>query len=206
MKKYKDYLILIIFTMGTQALIYYGTKVFTSNYHIISSVADIPLIKPFIYFYGSWYPFILLCTFLVYLHDKKLFKSLIATMLIAAFLAQLTFIIYPSEIVRPSIEVKNITDWLIDFTYRSDDPPVNCLPSMHCIYCFITSFYILKCKNLKYRYPIIIYSFLIVISTVLVKQHIIEDIFLAFIYTITTIIIVKINEEKIAKLFNKLKY
>ena len=205
MKKYRDYLVLIIFTMGTQALLYYGVKLCISNYHIISSFFEIPLVKPFIYFYSSWYPFIILSTFLVYLYDKKTFKLLIATMLISAFLAQLTFLIFPTEIARPNIEVKNLTDWLLDFTYKSDNPPTNCLPSMHCIYCFSVCFYISMCKRYKFRYLPLIYSIIVVLSTVFVKQHIIEDVLLALIYTVVVIIIVKLNEEKILKIFEKLK-
>ena len=205
MKKYRSYLILIIFTMGTQALLYYLIKFFYNDYHIINSFIKIPLVKPFIYFYDSWYPFIILNSFLVYRYDRNLFKYLIVAMLTSAFLAQLTFIIYPSEIVRPSIEVKTITDWLIDFTYKSDNPPVNCLPSMHCVYCFLTSFYIFKCKNLKYRYLLIGYSFLIVLSTVFIKQHVIEDIILAFIYVVIAIIMVNLNKERIINIFIRLK-
>ena len=204
MKKYKDYLILTIFTLGTQALLYYVIKLFINNYHIINSIIDVPLIKPFIYFYGSWYPFIVLNTIIIYLYDKDLFKYLIATMLLGALLAQITFLIYPSQIIRPSIEVNNLTDWIIDFTYKSDNPPINCLPSMHCIYCFITSFYILKCKNFKYRYLFIIFSFLIILSTLFVKQHILEDIILSFIYTTIAIFIVKLNKNRILNTFNKL--
>ena len=204
MKKYKDYLVLTIFTMGTQALLYFLIKVFISDYNTLNSIVNVPLVKPFIFIYNSWYPFIILNTFLIYKHDKKTFKYLIATMLIAALMAQITFVIYPSEIIRPTIEVKNFTDWLINFTYINDTPAINCLPSMHCIYCFITSFYMLKCKN-KIKYFIILYSFMIVLSTLFTKQHIIEDVFLALVYTVIAIIIVKLNKEKIIRFFKKIK-
>ena len=192
--------------MGTQAFMYYMIKFFISDYNIISSVIDVPLVKPFIYFYDSWYPFIVLNAFLVYISDKKLFKYLIVTMLLGAIFGQITFILYPSMVIRPDIEVKTITDWLIDFTYRSDTPAVNCLPSIHCVYCFVTSYYIIQSKQLKNkRIPIVIYSLLIVLSTVFVKQHIVEDIVLALIYTAIAIIIVKMNKDRIIKIFNKLK-
>ena len=127
-------------------------------------------------------------------------------MILGAIFGQITFILYPSMVIRPDIEVKTITDWLIDFTYRSDTPAVNCLPSIHCVYCFVTSYYIIQSKQLKNkRIPIVIYSLLIVLSTVFVKQHIVEDIVLALIYTAIAIIIVKMNKDRIIKIFNKLK-
>ena len=204
MKKYKDYLILTIFTMGSQALLYFLIKVFISDYNILKSIINVPLVKPFIYIYNSWYPFIVLCTFLVYKYDKKVFKYMITTMLLTAFFAHITFIIYPSEIIRPAIEVKSITDWLVNFTYMADTPAINCLPSMHCAYCFIMIYYILKSNN-KYKYLLVLYSFIIVISTLFTKQHIIEDAALALIYTIIAIIIVKLNKERIIRFFKKIK-
>ena len=171
----------------------------------MDSIIDVPLVKPFIYFYSAWYPFILINTFIIYLYDKGFFKCLIATMLISAFFAQITFIVYPTEVIRPTIEVHNLTDWLLNFNYTGDNPPVNCLPSMHCVYCFVVSFYIYKCKKLKYRYWLILFSLLIVVSTLFVKQHIVEDIILSFIYTAITLIIVNLNKEKILNIFEKLK-
>ncbi len=206
MKKYKKYFILIIFVMGSQALLYYLTKHFSSGYHIINSIVDIPLVKSFVYVYDSWYPFIILTTFLIYKYDNKIFKYLIMTMLIGALLSQITFIIYPSMIIRPTVEVKNITDWLLNFTYQSDNPPLNCLPSMHCVYCFITAFYIAKSRNInsKCKVLIIMYSLVIVLSTLFIKQHVIEDVLLAFVYTIISLLIVFFSKEKIAKLFSKI--
>lgn len=206
MKKYKDYLILIIFTMGSQAAVYFLIKNFIHDYNIINSFISFPLIKPFVWFYDIWYPFIILTTFLIYLYNKKIFKYLIVTMLLGALISHITFVIYPSMIIRPDIVVNNLTDWLLDFTYRTDTPAVNCLPSMHCVYCFVTSFYILKCKklNIKYRSLIITISMLIVLSTLFIRQHIIEDVILSLIYSTIVIIIVYLSRKNIDKLFKKI--
>ncbi len=208
MKKYKNYLILVIFTMGIQALMYFSIKFIITNYNMINSVIkSVPLIKHFVLFYDLWYPFIIINTFIVYKYDKKLFNFLIVTMLIGAFMSHVTFIIYPTMLERPTIEVKNIIDWILDFTYKTDTPAVNCLPSMHCVYCFITSYYILKIENMnpKIKLSIVTFSILIVLSTIFIKQHIVEDVILALIYTIVAIIIVNCNKNLINKIFNKLK-
>ena len=201
MKKYKKYILVVVLVMGMQGLSYFLIKNFINDYHIINSFIDIPLIKSFVYFYDLWYPFIVLNTFIIYKYDRKLFSMLIATMLIATVMAHITFIIYPSMVLRPDINVTGLTSWILDFTYKTDTPAINCLPSMHCIYCFVTSYYIIKCKNMsiKKRIPIVIFSALIVLSTLFIKQHILEDVILAFIYVTIAIIIVRLLRNKITK-------
>ncbi len=201
MKKYKKYILVVVLVMGMQGLSYFLIKNFINDYHIINSFIDIPLIKSFVYFYDLWYPFIVLNTFIIYKYDRKLFSMLIATMLIATVMAHITFIIYPSMVLRPDINVTGLTSWILDFTYKTDTPAINCLPSMHCIYCFVTSYYIIKCKNMsiKKRLPIVIFSALIVLSTMFIKQHILEDVILAFIYVTIAVIVVHLLRNKITK-------
>ena len=206
MKKYKEYLVLIIFTMGTQALIYFVIKLFINNYNIINSIINIPLIKPFIYIYNLWYPFIIIITFLIYKHNKNIFRHLIGALLLGAIFAQITFILYPSMIIRPIVEVHSITDWVLNFTYVKDTPAVNCIPSMHCIYCFIVIFYLTKCKNMNYKIKIlsIIFLLIIVLSTMFTKQHVIEDVILAFIYSVIAIGVIEVSKKRIDQIFKKL--
>ena len=201
MKKYKKYILVVVLVMGMQGLSYFLIKNFINDYHIINSFIDIPLIKSFVYFYDLWYPFIVLNTFIIYKYDRKLFSMLIATMVISTIMAHITFIIYPSMVSRPDINVTGLTSWILDFTYKTDTPAINCLPSMHCIYCFVTSYYIIKCKNMsiKKRLPIVIFSALIVLSTLFIKQHILEDVILAFIYVTIAVIVVHLLRNKITK-------
>ncbi len=209
MRKYKDFLILIIFTMASQAIIYFLIGNFLPSFNLLTSIIDVPLIKPFIFIYNSWYPFVLFVSFFIYKYNYKIFYLMIAVMLITALLAQITFVVYPSILDRPTIEVKSITDWFLDFTYKRDTPAVNCLPSMHCMYCFIITYFIIGCKkiNIKKRIAIITYFYIIILSTLFTKQHIIEDVIWAFIYTIPTIYFVKANKSRIilftSKLFKK---
>ena len=207
MKKYRSFIIPIVFTMGTQAILFFLIKLFIHNYNVIHSFLSVPFIKWSIYFYDSWYPFIVFNAFIIYFYDKNEFRYLITAMLLAALFGQITFISYPSLVIRPEIEVHTITDWLIDFTYKNDTPAINCLPSMHCIYCFLTSYYTLKCKNIinKYKVLIILYSLIIVASTLFTYQHIIEDVILSFVYSIVAIVIVYYNKNNIIKIFKKLK-
>ncbi len=209
MKKYKDYIILLIITMGLQSVIYDLVKAFEVNFYVMETMVELPFIKQFVYFYDIWYPFIILNTFLVYKYNKKDFKNLILVMLLTGFVAQITFIVYPTMVLRPEITVNSLADWIVSITYKLDTPAVNCLPSMHCVYCFATSFFILRSKNLKpkYRALIVTISMLIVLSTMFIRQHVIEDALLALLYTTLVTIIVLVNKglvEKINTKFNKI--
>lgn len=202
MKKYKVYIKSIAIVMLVQATIYFLIKVFLGNYNIITSFIDVPLVKWFVYFYDSWYPVIAINAFIIYCNDFDNYKSLLYTMLLGALISHITFLIYPTMLVRPEIEVHNLTDLILDITYKTDTPAVNCLPSVHCLFCFIGMYYILKTKKLKNEYKslMIIYLFLIVLSTLFTKQHIVEDIILAFIYSVIAILVVYKFKDKLNKL------
>ena len=200
MKKYKEFLKSIIIVMGTQAFFYFLLKTFIGDFHVMNSILKVPFIKYFVYFYDIWYPFVLLTAFIIYKHDKEVYYKLVFTMIIGAFLSHITFLIYPTTVIRPEISVHSLTDFILYVTYKTDTPAVNCLPSVHCLFCFILSYYTLKCKNLNIKYKLLITTvfMLIVLSTFFIYQHVIEDAILALIYAIITILIV-------SKLINTLK-
>ena len=204
MKKYKSFIKSICIVLIIQAFGYFIIKNFIHDYHLLNSFLNTPLIKGFVVIYDSWYPFVFASSLIVFIHDKDNYKKLIFTLIIASIMAHITFLIYPTIINRPNIEVKNIIDFILDITYKADSPAVNCLPSVHCLYCFIISFYITSSKNLKSKYKILInvYLLLIVLSTLFTKQHIIEDVILALIYTIIVIPIVFKTNDKLKKILN----
>jgi len=201
MKKYKEFFKSIIIVMGTQALVYFLLKYFIVDYNIMKSIMNFPFIKWFVYFYDTWYPFVFFTAFIIYKHDKEVYYSLIFTMIISAFMSHITFLIYPTMVVRPEIIVNNLTDFILYITYTSDTPAVNCLPSVHCLFCFILSYYVLKANNLKlkFKFLIVTYFILIVLSTLFIWQHVIEDAILALIYAIISILLVKALKPKLKK-------
>ena len=202
MKKYKVYLKSIAIVMITQGVVYFLIKVFLGNYNLVSSFLDVPLIKGFVYFYDSWYPVIALTAFIIYINDFDNYKSLLYTMLLGALMSHITFLIYPTYLTRPEIIGYSLTDLILKITYATDTPAVNCLPSVHCLFCFIGMYYTFKTKKLqnKYKGLIIVYLFFIVLSTLFIKQHIIEDVLLAFAYAVISIFVVYKFKDKFDKL------
>jgi len=201
LKKYKCFLKTITIILLTNAFLYFIVKFLPTTPHLMTSKYNFPLIKEFVYIYNSWYPFIILSSFIIYKNDENTWKKLVYSLLIGIILTDLTYIIYPTIINRPLINVNGFTDLILDITYKLDTPALNCMPSAHCLICFTISYYIFKTKNLSFtsKLFIIIYFMLIVISTLLIKQHLIIDVITALIYYLLTLLITKHLSTKINK-------
>lgn len=193
MKKYKDFYIPLLLVLLINATLYFLVKYIPTPPHPMSSKIDFPLIKQLVFIYNSWYPFIIITAFIIYKHNKEIYKKTIYTLTISIILTEITYIIYPTIILRPEITIKSFTDLVLHITYKLDTPAINCLPSTHCLFCFILTYFTLKTKELKtsYKILIILYLFLIVISTLLIKQHLLIDVITAFIYMIISVLITK---------------
>ena len=171
MKKYINFLKPMLLVLILNAFLYFITKQLNLNYNFITPKITFPFIPTLVFIYNSWYPFIFIISFIIYKKDYNLFRKLIKSLIISIILSNLTFIIYPTIINRPSIKVDNITSFILNLTYKIDNPAVNCLPSIHCLFSFIISYYILKTKsNIKTKTLILIYFLLIILSTLLFIQ------------------------------------
>ena len=128
----------------------------------------------------------------------KTYDFLIATTA-SMVIANIIFILYPSTIERALFKVNDVASFVLNITY-SLDTPVNCLPSMHCMFCFTTIYGIINSK-LSYRNKLFfcLYLVLIVFSTLFIKQHVIYDVILSFIISIVCFYVSKF------KVFDKLK-
>ena len=114
--------------------------------------------------------------------SKAYYKGFIAV-LIAIIICDSIYLIAPTIMYRPPIpNYDPFTNLVLKITYYFDEPPLNCFPSLHCIFCFQVMFsYIISKCTLKRKTLITICSILIVLSTLFVKQHYIFDVIAAFI-------------------------
>lgn len=191
-KENKVFIKSIVITLLLQATCYFIIGNLVNEYKILGTNMNIPLIKWFIYIYNSWYPFVIFTSYLIYKNDLELYKKLIFTMLLSFLLADLTFLIYPTGVIRPEFPTLTLTDFLINTTYYFDNPPVNCLPSLHALVCYLLIYYVIKTKYKKIsKFYIIIYLILIILSTLFTYQHIPLDLIFALIYLIIAMIIIK---------------
>ena len=205
-KTNKDFLISISYSLVLPAILYFILKLFQSNYHIISANIDniIPFIPYFIYLYILFFPFIVIVLYIIFVNDKKRYYQGITAIMLGLIITDIIFLIYPTIIYRPEINssIDFLTKALINITYYFDTPAINCFPSIHCLLCFQVSLMILLCKNanIKNKIITIIISFLIITSTVFIKQHYFYDIIGAFIiFIISNVIISKITTKFMKK-------
>lgn len=185
MKKNYKLFLTIAFLVIYQSLLYLISKLTPIKTTILTSTIDsrIPFIPYFIYFYILWYVMLFIVPYLLYKSDKEIFKKYFVSTFISITIAGLIYILFPTSIVRASINGSGITNFIVKFIYLIDTPIMNCFPSMHCIISFLFIFSVIGCRNLsnKYKWVISILSCLIVISTLLVKQHVVVDVISGFI-------------------------
>lgn len=193
------YLKVPVFLTLSQVIIYFITKLFLNNEFVLNNLLDdqIPFVPYFIYFYISWYILLFLVPMIYMKYDKKTLKKYTYTNFISVLVCGIIFIIFPTTINRPNIEVTSITTWLVNTIYYFDTPAVNCLPSIHSLICFIFILCNIK-ANIKTSYKCIIdiLSVLIILSTLFIKQHVIYDVLSAFVVSSITYIIVTKKETK----------
>lgn len=185
--------------MGCNAFVYFISQYIIKNYHLIGSALDkrIPFVIVFILIYSIWYPLVIFTMFLLYKYCPDKYKKVKKTVLVSLVIAYIIFFAYPTKIIRPEVNSFNDLFSLIAYISFKADNPVNCFPSCHCLLSFIMIYALFNEKNInKYlRITLIILFFMIIASTLLVKQHVIADVIGAFIISVlTTFIYPKIKE------------
>ena len=97
---------------------------------------------------------------------------------IAKIICFVCFIVYPTIIVRPSVEVTDFFTWLVSVTYWFDRNPVNIMPSIHVLGSWIAVRAAFEMKNVSWLYKAANIFMLIMccLSVVYVKQHYVIDI------------------------------
>lgn len=135
----------------------------------------IPFVPLFIVPYLLWYPFITGALVAIAFKNKYMYFRTLFALCCGLVISYVFFAFFQSIIIRPDISTEqDWVHWLVKFVYNTDQP-YNCFPSIH----VLTSYLIIKGTHIFGR-PIwlisTLISVLIIISTVLVKQHVVVDI------------------------------
>ena len=163
---------------------YWIIKLFQSNPIYINFYLDdkIPFWGWLVYVYNMFYPFCFLAFYLLYKKDEKTYYKGVIAGMIGFMISNIIFLFIPTIMYRPPIpNYDPFTNFVIKVTFFFDEPPLNCFPSIHCIFCFqvIYSYIMSKC-SFKRKTWVIICSSIIILSTLFVKQHYIYDVISAF--------------------------
>ena len=164
------------------ALAFYATRVFTTGgYHYDVSIAldgKIPLVPGFIAFYILAYAQWVLCLWLTSRESMGFFFQAAATEILGKLMAIPVFLVFPTAMVRPEITGSGFFDGMTELIYALDAPD-NLFPSLHCFDSWLCLRFMCKMKKAPgwFKWANGIFSVLVFASVVLVKQHLLLDIF-----------------------------
>ena len=133
----------------------------------------IPLIPEFAVIYLLYIPMIIF-VFAFYWNDYKTYRS-ISLMLIAVIsIAILIYSAFQTEVLRPIIASTDFFSRLTNTIYKYDMPN-NTFPSLHVALTSTVSAFVYE-KNTKVGIVLIPLTFLIILSTMFIKQHVFLDV------------------------------
>lgn len=183
-QKEKKFIISISTILIGNVILYWSLKFFQSNPIYINYYLDdkIPFWGWLIYIYNMFYPFCIIAFYLLYKKDEKTYFKGIISGVIGFIICDIIFLFLPTIMYRPiTPSYDPLTNLVIKITFFFDDPPLNCFPSIHCLFCFQVIFsYIMSKCTIKRKTWVIIGANLIILSTLFVKQHFIYDVISAF--------------------------
>ena len=160
---------------------YYVPKALESHrtLHVLSTALDdaLPRVPVFIYIYILAYvqwavAYIVICRD----SPERCFRF-VSGELIAKAITMAILLIWPTTLVRPPVEIRDATTWVLDFIYRADTP-TNLFPSLHCLASWLCFRWSLGLRKMPrwYGWAQGVFSFLVFASVLLVKQHVWPDI------------------------------
>jgi membrane-associated phospholipid phosphatase len=132
----------------------------------------LPLIPEFVYIYMSMYLVAILPYF--FIQSKKEFTNVMASYLLVLASSFMIFIFFPVYMPRPELIATTFSEKLLTHLYLID-LPINNFPSLHVALSMLSSFILYKYSK-KIGVLALIWSVLIALSVLLVKQHYFLDV------------------------------
>lgn len=145
-------------------------SIFIDNWIPFSPVWIIP--------YETWYLFLPGIILLLYLRDKKACARAMLTQILGVTTCYIMYSIFQTTVARPDVIGSDIFSSMVRHVYSMDNP-YNAFPSIHVLGAFTFMLATAKAKGISkpIHYAVWTVGWLIILSTVFVKQHVIVDIF-----------------------------
>lgn len=147
------------------------------NAHIIKLPIDdiIPLVPIFSIPYILYIPFLLI-TLIYFVAFTEFYRTISIAVIFCLVIASLVYLFYQTTVPRPEITNSDIFSKLVLYIYLKDHP-YNCFPSLHTALSMLSFLYWFQVlPNLAWIIGIGIFVILVVLSTILIKQHYTPDI------------------------------
>lgn len=189
---------------------YYLEQHVTKNYHVIHTALDekIPFMEIFIIPYYLWFPFMAVAVLYLFFKDTDEFYKVIKFLIVGMTIFLVFSTVYPNgQILRPTVfERDNLFVDMVRSLYKTDTP-TNIFPSIHVYNTLGVYIAVRTSKHLQNRRWIqggtLFLSVLIILSTVLLKQHSILDVVGAFVIAAPTYYFAYVMEPKKAHALSK---
>ena len=171
----------LIFSVGLNCLVYWGSRIITTDmYHYDLSISidkKLPFVAPMMIVYVLAYVIWIVGFIVIARESKSVCYEVMSAEQIAKLICLLCFIFLPSTLVRPEINGQGFCEWLSRLVYQLDSPD-NLFPSIHCLENWICFRGAMKCKKVGNGYKTFMFlaALLVFASTLLVKQHVFVDV------------------------------
>jgi len=133
----------------------------------------IPLIPEFAVIYLLYIPMIIF-VFAFYWNDYKAYRSMSLMLIAVISIAIMIYSVFQTEVLRPIIASTDFFTRLTNTIYKYDMPN-NTFPSLHVALTSTISAFVYE-KNANFGMVLIPLTFLIILSTMFIKQHVFLDI------------------------------
>lgn len=176
-------LILIeIIILAAQAILYFGCEVLQHDHKDVLRPVDdrIPLVPEFAYVYLHWFPLIAVFPLLLFFISARDYTVYQLSIIISNLTSTAIYLLFPTRMER---HVPKDSPWrkLLRLIYFCDFKGSNCSPSLHCTHCYIIMTAVCLCSAVTTgdRIFVLVLCAAIVVSTVMIKQHALRDVFTA---------------------------
>ncbi|HOD93483.1 MAG TPA: phosphatase PAP2 family protein [Clostridia bacterium] len=163
--------------------VYWGTQFLVKKPHVIGNKLDekIPFIPLFIFPYITWYIIMFALPFALYFFSIETYALYTMSLLMVLVISGIIYLVYPTTFVRPEPKGMDFSTKVVRFIYANDKKILSCMPSLHCSLSMLFILAAIDAEGLplSIKISVILLSFLIILSTVFVKQHMLIDVITA---------------------------
>lgn len=166
--------LLILFVLTFIIFLYSVINEPHGTVYILKSVIDdwIPRIPAFSVIYLTFLPWVAFTLFYSW-YKKCDFRQLACSLIIINLVAYAVYLVFQTYVPRDPITSSDIFSRTLQLIYDYDRS-YNCFPSLHsAMSASLATFFVIK--KSKYVWVNIVFAFLIIISTLFVKQHYVAD-------------------------------